>query len=113
MPSRNKIGLPPGSLVFTGEKMTEDTHLKLVQYNESIYNAQRISNGLLDIKIDPAMVPWLAVRGLHDVKLIEEIARYFNIHPLALEDILDTSQRPKLDEYATGVFLIVRSVQFD
>ncbi|WP_170110510.1 magnesium/cobalt transporter CorA [Flavilitoribacter nigricans] len=113
MPNRGKIGLPPGSLIFTGEKKTEDTHLKLIQYNESIYNAQRFSNAMPDIGLDPSYVTWLDVRGLHDVVLIEEVGRFFKIHPLALEDVLDTSQRPKFDEYDNGIFLIIRSLDFD
>lgn len=113
MPRRDKIGLPPGTLIFTGQKKTEDTHLKLIQYNENTYNAQRISNAMPEIQLDPSLVTWLDVRGLHDVKLIEEVGRFFKIHPLALEDVLDTSQRPKFDEYDNGVFLIVRSVEFD
>jgi magnesium transporter len=53
------------------------------------------------------------VRGLHDVKLIESVGRFFKIHPLVLEDVLDTSQRPKFEEYGNGIFLIVRSLNFD
>lgn len=113
MPNRGNIGLPPGSLVFTGQKKTEDTHLKLIQYNVDIYNAQRFSNAMPDIMVDPSYVTWLDVRGLHDVKTIEEVGRFFKVHPLALEDILDTSQRPKFEEYDNGIFLIVRSLEFD
>lgn len=113
MPGRGKIGLPPGSLIFTGEKKTEDTFLKLIQYNESIYNAERFSNAMPEITLDPAYVTWLDVRGLHDVAIIEMVGRFFKIHPLALEDVLDTSQRPKFDEYDNGIFLIVRSLAFD
>lgn len=113
MPNRGKIGLPPGSLIFTGQKKTEDTHLKMIQYNEHIYNAQRFSNAMPDIEIDPGYVTWLDVRGLHDVSLIESVGRFLKIHPLALEDVLDVSQRPKFDEYDNGIFLIVRSLEFD
>lgn len=113
MPNRGKIGLPPGSLIFTGEKKTEDTHLKMIQYNEHIYNAQRFSNAMPDIELSEEYITWLDVRGLHDVSLIENVGRFLKIHPLALEDVLDTSQRPKFDEYDNGVFLIVRSLEFD
>lgn len=113
MPNRGKVGLPPGSLIFTGEQKTEDTHLKLIQYNETIYNAQRFSNALPEVVIDPSYISWLDVRGLHNVAMIEEVGRFFQIHPLALEDVLDTSQRPKFDEYGNGIFLIVRSLDFD
>lgn len=113
MLDREKIGMPPGSLIFTGEKKTEDTHFKLIQYNETTYNAQRFSNALPEVELKDTYVTWLDVRGLHDVRLIEEVGNFFKMHPLSLEDVLDTSQRPKFEEYDNGIFLIVRALEFN
>ncbi|MCB0633093.1 MAG: magnesium/cobalt transporter CorA [Saprospiraceae bacterium] len=113
MPNRKKIGLPPGSMIFTGRRKMEDTHLKLVRYNENIYEVERVTNVSPAVDLQPDVVTWLDVRGLHDVKLIEEIGRFFHVHPLVLEDIVDTSQRPKFEEYDDGLFLIVRALEFD
>jgi magnesium transporter len=100
-------------MVFTGRRKVEETHLKLVRYNENTYDTERVTDISPDIKLGPEAVTWLDIRGLHDVKLIEELGRIFHIHPLVLEDIVDTSQRPKFEEYDEGLFMIVRSLEFD
>lgn len=53
-------------------------------------------------------VSWMEINGIHDVKAIEEIGRHFSIHPLVLEDILNTTQRPKFEEYDNYLFLVAR-----
>lgn len=55
---------------------------------------------------------WYDIRGLHDLALIEMFGRQFNIHPLALEDILHTQQRPKFEEYGDKVFIVANSLLF-
>lgn len=53
-------------------------------------------------------VSWMEINGIHDVKAIEEIGRNFSVHPLVLEDILNTTQRPKFEEYDNYLFLVAR-----
>ena len=55
-----------------------------------------------------AGIAWIEVKGLHDVETIEKIGRHFAIHPLVLEDILDTTQRPKFEEFDEYLFLVLR-----
>ena len=57
-------------------------------------------------------ITWYDVRGVHDLELIGKIGEKFAIHPLALEDIVDTQQRPKFEEYETGIFFTLRSLSF-
>lgn len=58
-------------------------------------------------------VNWYDIRGLHDVALIESFGKQFNIHPLVLEDILHTQQRPKFEEYGDEVFIVASALTFD
>ena len=51
---------------------------------------------------------WIEVCGIHDVKAVEQIGREFSIHPLVLEDILNTVQRPKFEEYDDYLFIVLR-----
>lgn len=53
---------------------------------------------------------WYDVKGLHDVSLIKQIGKTFDLHPLLLEDVLNPLQRPKFDEYKNGIFLIARAI---
>jgi len=113
--SKKKIGLPPGSIVFTGDRKVEQIHLHYLQYNEQEIEDQAIDNETITDFHQPVeeYIQWYDVRGLHDTALIEEIGTIFKVHPLALEDIADTYQRPKLDEYEKGIFITLKAFSFD
>jgi magnesium transporter len=58
-------------------------------------------------------VSWIDVSGLGDVELLRQLGRHFRIHPLALEDVLSTGQRPKVDEYDGQLFILLQMVYED
>ena len=107
-----KSGLPPGTAVFTGEQKAETTETTVVQYNDTSINVE-ILRGLDCPIANDAEVTWLDVRGLADVSLIEHIGKTFNVHPLAVEDVLNTHQRPKWDDYDNGIFITIRALRLD
>jgi magnesium transporter len=102
-------GSPPGSLIFTGEKFTDNPIVLQVRFAEEYIETKKLLNGEMPLVNDDA-VTWTDIRGLHDVALIESYGKQFNIHPLILEDIVNTQQRPKFEEYGNGVFIVVRSL---
>ncbi|WP_214070299.1 magnesium/cobalt transporter CorA [Mucilaginibacter sp. dw_454] len=55
---------------------------------------------------------WIQIKGLNDQKLIEDIGSLLNINSLVLEDITNTHQRPKFDEYDDYVFSVSRQIYF-
>jgi magnesium transporter len=110
---RTNVGLPPGSLVFTGEKRIEDQFVNLVQYNAEVFHTAEAQQSLPAPRPGHEGVSWYDVRGLHLVKVIEQLGVLFRIHPLVLEDILDIQQRPKFEEYDNGFSFIFRALQFD
>jgi magnesium transporter len=55
-----------------------------------------------------AGVMWINIEGLQDVKLIQEVAKEFNLHPLTVEDILNVGQRPKVEEFETYLFVTLK-----
>ncbi len=107
-----KIGLPPGSLIFTGKQKMEQSDLTLM-----LYKPEKAS----EIKFDhthtyqksPDEIAWYDIRGVHDVAIIEQIGKAFDIHPLVLEDVLNTQQRPKFEEYENGIFIIIKALSFE
>jgi magnesium transporter len=112
---QKSLGLPPGAVVFTGKRKVEKIQIHYLEYNEEEVEDQEVSNQSITKfhEPDPNLVQWYDIRGLHDTALIEELGRIFNIHPLALEDIADTLQRPKLDEYDNGLFITLRALSYD
>ena len=107
-----KSGLPPGTAVFIGEQKAETTETTVIQYNDALINIE-ILRGLDYPMLNDAAVTWLDVRGLSDVSLIEHIGKTFNVHLLAIEDVLNTHQRPKWDDYDNGIFITVRALRLN
>ena len=104
-----KIGTAPGSLVFVGEKRTDKVQLDFLSYDaETIFEKEIEDISEVAKLIDPKQVAWLNLVGLHDVATIEQVGGQFDIHPLQLEDILNTAQRPKFEETDSNVFIQIR-----
>jgi len=109
-----KAGLSPGTLVHIGERKTDRIRLDLIRYNPAWIEERELSSADipgLESKADSFF--WLNVEGLHDTELIESLGRRFNLHPLALEDIVNTLQRPKLDDYKEYLYLVFKMLTFD
>ena len=110
----NKTGAPPGTIVYYGEDQTDKVKITLIEYNESEY----VEKDFYDISecidcVDASMVKWINVDGIHDVALIEKIGKHFNIHPLTLEDVVNTNQRPKFEDYDNYVVSIMKMIYYD
>ena len=112
---KKKIGLPPGSIIFTGNQKVEKVLLHYLRYDSEVFKEDTFDNHseLILANDDESIVDWYDIRGLHDTGLIEALGKQFQVHPLILEDIADTHQRPKYEEYPKGVFLIVHAIRFD
>lgn len=112
---RKKLGQHPGAIVFTGERKVEQVKIHYLEFNETTFKEQEVDNrSIITFHAPvPEYIQWYDVRGMHDTVLIEEFGKVFNIHPLALEDIADTTQRPKLDEFPAGILISLRALHFD
>ena len=111
---KKQAGLPPGSLVHTGTKKIEKVLIDITEYNEEKFAEKTIESveELFQQK-DSNLTTWINICGLHDISLLEKIGDHFNIHPLVLEDILNTEQRPKLDDYESQLYCVLKSIEFD
>lgn len=112
---RKKAGLPPGAIVFTGSQKVERVSIHYLLYDKDQLMEESYHNHAdVTFRLDqPNMVDWYDVRGLHDTELIETLGQAFDIHPLVLEDVVDISQRPKLEEYEKGIFFLIRALHFE
>jgi magnesium transporter len=114
MTTHKTIGLPPGTVVYEGEEHKENVKITLIEYNEN----EVIEKDFVDFEeciklMRPDMVKWINVDGIHKVEVIEKIGKVFNIHPLTLEDIVNTDQRPKFEDYDNYVVSILKMLYFD
>ncbi len=113
---KRKTGLPPGTVIFTGEQKVGRPHVTKVVYNEENHEEKHIAPSS-ELQLPKAVeedskVTWYDVRGLHDTELIEEFGRIFNMHALVMEDIVSTQQVPKFEEYESGFFVVMRALTF-
>ena len=109
-----KTGLPPGTLVYEGEKRTDRVHITVIDYDEEHFEEKTVDSAEECFPFrDSSTVTWINVDGLHDTGLIEKLGRHFKIHPLALEDIVNPEQRPKMEEYDGFIFVTLRMLSYD
>ena len=110
----SKIGLPPGSIIHVGEQKIEKVKISLTEYDEKKVEACVIhSVGEIDPYTDTPQVTWVNVCGLHDTELIKQIGEKFSIHPLVLEDILNTETRPKIEVTDKYVFIAMKMLAYN
>ena len=109
-----KAGLSPGTLIHIGEKKIEKTKITLTSYDSQNLQEKELEHveESFPFKGEPT-VTWLNIDGLHDVEVIEKIGKHFNIHPLVMEDILNTGQRPKLEDFEDYLYSSFKMLFYD
>ena len=107
-----KSGLPPGSLVHIGDAPKELAEISVISYTPEQVNElhfQRI-NDYLQAPWNPG-ITWVNVEGVHDVELIRRLGEKHSLHPLLLEDVVNTVQRPKIEDYGDYLFIVLRMLR--
>lgn len=109
-----KTGMPPGTLIHVGERKTQKVRLSLINYSEAEFEEKelKVIDDSFQYKDKPS-VTWINIDGLHDVDIIARIGNEFNLHPLIMEDILHTDQRPKIDDFENYLFIVTRMLYYD
>jgi len=112
---QSKVGLAPGTLVHVGEKKAEKVVIRALVYNseELIEKELQTVEECQVLKDRTNLNLWINVDGLDKVEVIEKLGSYFGIHPLTLEDILNTGQRPKMEEYGSYIYTVLKMILLD
>lgn len=109
-----KVGTAPGTFIHVGERLKENVDIFSIDYNEQTKDIRNFKNaGDILINKDKDKVHFLNVIGLHDTKLIAEIGKAYNLHKLVIEDILNTNQRIKVDDYGDYLFIVLKLLFYD
>ena len=104
-----KAGLPPGTLVHIGEETSEKTKITLLAYDELHAQEREVEtvDQILRLQDEPT-VTWINVDGIHQVEMMQQLGDRFALHPLVLEDILNTGQRPKIEDFGDYMYIVVK-----
>lgn len=108
-----KVGLPPGSAIYTGSK-TGVTEINMLVYNDESFNEYA------DISIEKAVqlqgettTNWIMVKGLNQPESLEKLAEHFDIHPLVIEDIFNVDHMPKVEDLENSLFVTLKNLTWD
>lgn len=109
-----KIGLPPGTAIHVGDKVAEKVKLTVIDYDQQTHVLMYPEEvGECARFVDKKTVSWINVDGLHRTEIIEKLGECFNVHPLTVEDILNTGQRPKVDVFDDYIYLVLKMPEYD
>ncbi len=104
-----KRGLPPGTPIYLGRQRTEDVRVTVIDYNADTFDEKELESAEECAPFrDRPTITWINVDGLREIDVIEKIGKAFDLHPLILEDIANTNQRPKLEEYANCLYVVIQ-----
>jgi magnesium transporter len=106
-------GADPGTLVHTGPRRVETVRFQLFEYDGEV--RERVPKSVPEcFPFGPeGYVTWLNVDGLHDVEAIRSIGEQAKLHPLVMEDVLSTGQRPKIEDYGEQLYIVLRMLQYN
>jgi len=119
MPTRTRkrsqtAGLAPGTPVYVGENRGSPPLLGVISYDEARFEEKAAASVEEALGFRrPSGVTWINVEGVQDVGLIEELGRRFNLHPLIIEDVVNTAERPKVEDYGEYVFFVLKVFEAD
>ena len=103
----------PGTFSYRGKKSLSATNIDIINYNASAYTVIETQRAEEAFNFnDKDTVTWINVNGLNCVDEIQKLGEHYHLHPLTLEDIGNTSHRPKLDEFEKYLFIVFNMLYF-
>src|SRR5258706_4028002 len=110
-----KEGLPPGTMVHIGEKSNTRFKISLLEYDDNNNFTERVVDDVNDCALlkDKPSMSWIDVEGLSDIKSLETLGKQFGLHPLVMEDIVNTDQRPKMEDFGDYVYIVLKMFHLD
>jgi magnesium transporter len=109
-----KPGLAPGTLIHVGERKVEKVRICAIEFDQDTLEEKEFSTIQESlVHKEKRTITWINIDGLHEVTVIEEIGKHLGLHPLVMEDILHTDQRPKMEDFEDYIFIVAKMLSFD
>ncbi|MBA3044967.1 MAG: magnesium/cobalt transporter CorA [Candidatus Thermoplasmatota archaeon] len=107
-------GLPPGTPIYVGKPRTGPITISCLHYSRGeVEERDNLTPADCGAYIGKPEVTWINVNGIHDPKAISHMGEVFGLHPLVVEDIMNTQQRPKMEDHGDSIFLVVKMLSYD
>ncbi len=107
------IGQPPGTIEYFGAQRDDEILLNLVRYDENSIDFEKVSESQIDQIITKPGSKWFDIVGIHNPEILSKIGQEFDIHPLILEDIANTAQQPKIEDYESSIYVALKMFYID
>lgn len=109
-----RVGAGPGDVTYVGSSHTNKAGITLIDYNSTSFTERAAVSvdDLLPYRDNPN-VTWINVDGVSNTKILEALGTSFNLHPLTVEDLANTQQRPKLEEYDDYLFVVLKMIRYN
>ena len=109
-----KAGLPPGTPVHIGSAKSGEPHISLIHYDGTQISEETVQDiSSCSAWRDKPGVTWINIEGVHRIELLEQMGKIFDLHPLVIEDIANTGQRPKVEDYDDYFYIVLRMLLLD
>ncbi len=107
-----KVGKLPGELIYIGPKQKVKSTITSLTYTKRSVDEAHITNATIP-RPHPTKKTWIDVKGLQDTSRIKAIGEQFSLHPLVLEDIVNTTQPIKIEDFDSYLFIVFKGLVFD
>jgi magnesium transporter len=110
---REQAGQPPGTPLFIGRRRMEEVRISYMRYNGNLYEEKDTASPEECSELCRSSdVVWINVEGIHDEKVVEELGRLFSIHSLTVEDVVNTLQRPKFEDFGSYIYIVLKMLEY-
>lgn len=112
--AKKAVGSAPGTLTLVGEKKLDEISIEIHDYSVNHLTIKKVKSAEECKPFSDTPNPtWIQVKGLHDIETLKELWTEFNFHMLIQEDILNTNQRPKVEDYSDQIFMVFKMIYFE
>lgn len=106
-----KSGLAPGTLMHIGKHRTDKVTVSIIEYDETSISEKRLDKSFdYSNAGEKNTVKWINIDGLQEAEILEKLGKVFKLHPLVLEDMLNTEQRPKIEDYGDYLYIVIKNL---
>ncbi len=110
---QKKAALPPGTIEFTGVRKAERVKITIFDFEDSRLEEKELGSVEECFPYrDTPRVSWINIDGLHDTASLERLGAHFGLHPLVLEDIVATHQRPKVEDHEDYLYIVLKMLEY-
>ncbi|MEX0739913.1 MAG: magnesium/cobalt transporter CorA [Pseudohongiella sp.] len=108
-----KVGAAPGTLIHIGPVTADLPRISQIHYNQTAIDESTLTNATdCQPPAPDTTVAWFNVDGLSNPDLVRILGETFKLHPLVMEDILNTDHRPKIEVHDNYLYIVIKMLQF-